>query len=963
MSELTPEQHRRIETLFDEAVDMSTDGIEDYLSRACADDETVRQRVRDLLRIDRSPTAAAINPAVLRKVLDAATSVRDALVQPDQVGPYKLIQLIGSGGFGEVWLAERREPMVQRVALKIMKAGLHDVTFISRFEQERQALAVMDHPHVARVLDGGITESGRPFFVMEYVQGEPITLFADRHRLGLSDRLRLFADVCDAVQHAHHKGIIHRDIKASNVMVAMFEGKPVVKVIDFGIAKSMKSAGMPNAAHTTQAVFIGTPEYMSPEQAGIGAIDIDTRSDVYSLGVLLYELLSGLLPLRFDASKRESLGYIYVQQVIRDFDPASPSKMLSTCSDLQINDVAKARKSTGAELIAELSSELEWIPLKAIRKDRARRYASAESLANDVRRYLNGAPLEAAPESRLYLMRKFIGRNKLQVFALTVLIVALFVGVLTTGFMLSYVRSKAEELKIVSEFQRDMLSQVDAKTAGIRLRQDLLERFGRAVEGQDWLTTQEREQRRREFAALLESVNLADAANGLIDSTMLDPAATLIEERFGEPKQRRLAATLYQALADQYQVRGFYDRAAPLQNAALNLRMEVLGVDDPDTLQSMHNQAVLFMNLSQWNESESLMKTALESRRRVLGSDAPATIESVGALGVLYRIKGAPALAEPLYREALEKCRVRYGDAHSKTRAAMSGMGAFYQSVGDYESAEMWFRKALDGLEEPGSRIESEAIDTLVNLGAALKSLDKLQEADRTLQSALELSLSIFGRTHPKSLRAMHELGDLRQKQYDFSGADRYFRDGLAAALEANLGSDRATYPLAFYNRLGGLADIQDRYADAEVYYRMSYEGRREIRGPSHRETLTSLYNLGCMLIKLGRLDEAKSCFGDALERHRSTRGDSEDTLDAILRLAEVAEISRDFIEAEKQLVASITVADAVFGVRDRRAIARIGDLREFLIRNRENLDDPSNASKIAECEREIEARRREGDR
>jgi serine/threonine protein kinase/WD40 repeat protein len=359
-----------------------------------------------------------------------------------QVGPYKLLRMLGEGGFAEVYLAEQQKPVKRRVALKVIKLGMDSKQVIARFEAERQALALLDHPNIAQVYDAGTTEAGRPYFVMEHVKGVSLTEHCDREKLSIEERLELFLQVCEAVQYAHQKGIIHRDIKPSNVLVSIEGEKGLPKIIDFGVAKAITQPLIERTLFTEQGQMIGTPEYMSPEQAGMTNQDIDTRSDIYSLGVLLYELLTGALP--FDRKTLEQAGFAEIQRIIREVDPPRPSTRLSDLGE-KATEIAKSRRTEVATLAKRLYRELEWIPLKAMRKERTHRYRSASELADDVQNYLNGVPLIAGPESAVYRVKKFVRRNRALVTGIAAVLVVLAAGiVVSTNFAIGQARARAE---------------------------------------------------------------------------------------------------------------------------------------------------------------------------------------------------------------------------------------------------------------------------------------------------------------------------------------------------------------------------------------------------------------------------------------------------------------------------------------------------------------------------------------
>ncbi|MEM9167191.1 MAG: serine/threonine-protein kinase [Planctomycetota bacterium] len=857
----------------------------------------------------------------------------------DWVGPYRLLEIIGEGGFGVVYLAERREPMVQRVALKVIKPGMDSKSVIARFEQERQALAVMDHPNVAKVLDGGVTSGGRPYFVMEYVKGEPITAYSDRQRLTIKQRLALFASVCDAVQHAHMKGIIHRDLKPSNILIAPAEEghTPIVKVIDFGVAKAISHTLTEKTIFTERGQLIGTPEYMSPEQAEMGATDIDTRTDVYALGVLLYEMLSGTLP--FDPTTLRAAGFAEIQRIIREEEAPRPSTRLSTADDETGATIAKARQADREKIASELRRELELIPLKALRKDRTRRYASAEALGEDVRRYLEGQPLEAAPESRGYLLKKFVSRNRGQVAAAGAVFAALVLGLAGTAWQAQQAsreaaraderavaaeaaeqaaeaardaeKERADQLKKVSDFQAQMLAQIDTTKAGLDLMADVRDRFEAALEPAG-VPEAERTARVDALRQELVRVNATDAAAAMIDRTILRPAIRTIDERFKDDPATD--ASLRQALANLYHTMGLYEAAFPLQESALATRRRVLGEEHPDTLISINNMGFLLQSQGELDQAEPYLREALEQRRRVLGEEHtdtltsinnmgsllwaqgkldqakpylresleklrrvlgeehPHTLSSIGNMGLLLQAQGKLDQAQPYYREALEKSRRVLGEEHPSTLISISNMGLLLNAQGKLEQSEPYYREAL---EKSRRVLGEEHPDTLIsinNLGALLKAQGKLAEAEPYFRESLEKHRRVLGEEHPSTLNSINNMGSLLQDQGKLAEAEPHLREALEK-LRRVLGEENPD-TLSSINNMGLLLGAQGKLDQAEPYYREALEIRRRVLGKEHPSTLTSISNMGSLLWTQGKLDQAEPYYREALEIRRRVLGE-----------------------------------------------------------------------------------------
>jgi len=465
----------REESLFEAAREL-TDPVRRraFLRETCGEDSVLLGRVENLLKASEQADQffSGCAPALLRISPTKTTETRSTKLSTgaapaieeklsSRIGPYKLLQKIGEGGCGVVYMAEQEKAVRRRVALKVIKLGMDTKSVIARFEAERQALAMMDHPNIARVLDAGATETGRPYFVMELVYGVKITDYCDQNRLGTDQRLELFIQTCHAIQHAHQKGIIHRDIKPSNILVTMHDGIPVPKVIDFGIAKATEERLTDKTLFTAYAQFIGTPAYMSPEQVELSGLDVDTRSDIYSLGVLLYELLTGRTP--FDAKELLKSGVDEMRRTLREREPFSPSVRLHTLGGEELTKTAIQRHVEPPRLLSQLRGDLDWIVMKALEKDRTRRYETANGLAMDILRHLSNEPVVARPPSRWYRLRKLARRNRI-VFASGAAVAAALLAGTTTSTWLFLQEREARRRAVAAEREQTVLRQ-EAETA------------------------------------------------------------------------------------------------------------------------------------------------------------------------------------------------------------------------------------------------------------------------------------------------------------------------------------------------------------------------------------------------------------------------------------------------------------------------------------------------------------------
>ena len=878
--------------------------------------DRLRRRVQNLLEVD------LLGHATTKSMAGGEMGRGEPALE--RVGPFKILDVLGEGGMGTVYLAEQKEPVRRRVALKIIKLGMDSKQVLHRFEVERQALAMMEHSSIAKVYEAGTTDRGQPYFVMEYVKGIPITDHCDQHNVSIEGRLELFRKICAGVQHAHQKGVMHRDLKPSNVLVSVQEGEAMPKIIDFGLARATDHRLTQATMFTEQGRIVGTPEYMSPEQAGLGGQDIDTRTDVYSLGVLLYELLVGELP--FPAEDLRRAGFGEMERKIKEDDPPKPSTRLSSSSDGS-EHAARRRRTDTRSLVRRLRTDLDWVVMKAIEKDRTRRYDTPAALADDLHRHLKHEPVLAGPPSAGYQLRKLVRRYRTQTVAASLILLTLVGGIIGTSIGFTRARdseilanqrstdlaaaldeaevaraAEAEqretavaeasratvaeelanqrvvELEQVTEFQATQIVQLDPEKMAVDLRDGVVKEARAAMErsGLDGAAIEERSSRLKE---LLAGANFTNLALDTLEANFFARALAAIDTQFVE--QPRVMAQLLQASAYAMKELGLLELAAEPQQRALAIRRSDLGDEHLDTLASVNSMGALLVAQGKRAEAEPYLVEALEATRRLLGDDHHLTLSSISSMGWFLHVDDKLDEAEQHYLDALEGQRRVLGDEHPSTLTSIANLGGLLYSRSEFAEAEPYYREALDTRRRVLGDEHPDTLTSIALMGMVLQRQGKLDEAEPYHREALEVRRRVLGDDHPETVGSINNMGYWLQAQGKNAEAEPF----LLEALEVSRRVLGASHPrtLQFINNVGAVYQRQGEFDAAEPYLREALTGRRRVLGDEHSATLMSISNMGLLRLSRAEFAVAERLLSEALEGQRNALGgDHPETLFSI---------------------------------------------------------------------------------
>lgn len=819
-------------SIFADAIAATPDQRTRILADRCGTDADLRALVQEMLAAYDQAGEFLSSPSLI-STESVAGPGRTFSLEPDlsePVGPYRLTRKLGEGGFGLVYQAEQEQPVRRSVAIKIIKPGMDTARVIARFEAERQALAMMDHPAIARVFEAGATRAGRPYFAMELVEGRPITAFAAERNLDIIQRLELFETVCLAVQHAHQKGIIHRDIKPSNILVRTDDaGAPIPKIIDFGIAKATGPALGDQTALTEGGALIGTPEYMSPEQADFRAGSVDTRSDIYSLGVVLYELLTGTTPIDRAAA---STSFADLQRIIREVDPPKPSTRLGSISRSGLSSVPAHADAFSRQL----KGDLDWVVMKAIEKEPARRYATAFDLAADIRRYLDHKPVTAGPQSPAYIARKFVRRNRVVVAASAFALLALVGGATAATIGLF----QAEQARAKERRQFEALQASQRETQAALKRSETVGSFLKSV-----------------FAAV--SPGTAQGRDTALLRDILDAGASRAEIELADDRAALVEILL--SIGSTYRNAALFDSAVPVLQRASQIAAEL---SPPNPLQECEVAAALGFSLRETGDAKgaiAVLDPAIQTVEAM--NPRPAAL-----LGSLLNYRGGCAAVSGDNPAALsfgERAVAAYEgtDEVVGRSSARVQLASYKRASGDFAGAVALLQQVIDDLRP--------RTDGKIELGSALNSLavverqrGAMDKAEALYRESLAVRRSLYDRAHPDIATVLLNLGGVLMMQGRFDEAEPLMRESVAMHEEIYKG-EHANQAIAI-DRLGMLQYNRGKYDDAKTLLNQAREIFLRTVGPGHPFTATNASNLGNVLLDMKLLPEGEAVLREAIE-------------------------------------------------------------------------------------------------